>query len=500
MQKYIMALDAGTSSTRSIIFDHGGRVCSVSQREYFTYYPRPGWVEQDPHEILTAQSAACSLSMFQMGIDLKDIDSIGITNQRETTILWDKTTTIPVYRAIVWQDLRTADYCDELVRSGVQDMIHKKTGLIINPYFSATKIRWILENVPKAKETLKKGNLLFGTVDTWLVWMLSGGNIHATDCTNASRTMLFNINTMDWDDELLELFGIPRSILPEVKPSSGMFGETSGKVLLQSVPITGVAGDQHCALFGQTCFNSGDVKSTYGTGGFLLMNTGDRPFYSRNSLLTTIAWKIGSEVQYALEGSVFIAGSAIQWLRDSLRIVDSAEDTEYYASKVSDTNDCYVVPAFTGLGAPYWDSYARGTIVGLTRGTNKCHIIRATLESLAFQTYEVLMAMESDSGTHFSALKVDGGAVANRLLMQMQADLLQAPVIRPLCYRDTTALGAAFLAGLATGYWKDLNELKKCWTCDHTSTPAITPEERDKKIRRWRKAIAAAHDWAKDEE
>lgn len=459
MAKYVMALDAGTTSNRCILFNEKGQMCSVAQREFKQIFPKPGWVEHDANEIWASQLGVAVEAMNMIDASAADIAAIGITNQRETTILWDKNTGEPVYNAIVWQCRRTSEYCDSLKEQGLTEKFRRKTGLVIDAYFSATKIKWILDNVPGARERAEKGELLFGTVETWLIWKLTKGKAHVTDYSNAARTMLFNINTLEWDDEILQILDIPKAILPEAMPSSCVYGMADPAFLGGEIPISGAAGDQQAALFGQTCFQAGDAKSTYGTGCFLLMNTGEKLVFSENGLITTIAWGLDGKVTYALEGSVFVAGAAIQWLRDEMRIIDSAEDSEYMAKKVKDTNGCYVVPAFTGLGAPYWDQYARGTIVGITRGVNKCHIIRATLESLAYQVNDVLVAMKADSGIALSSLKVDGGASANNFLMQTQADIINVPVNRPQCV-ETTAMGAAYLAGLAVGYWKDLEDIK----------------------------------------
>ena len=498
MAKYIMALDAGTTSNRCILFNEHGEICSVSQKEFTQFFPQPGWVEHDANEIWLTQYTVAAEALAKIGATAEDIAAIGITNQRETTIVWDKATGEPIHNAIVWQDRRTAEYCDSLRAKGLTDIYRAKTGLVIDPYFSGTKIRWVLENVPGAREKAERGELLFGTVETWLIWKLTGGKVHVTDYSNASRTMLYNIVKLEWDEEIMAELGIPRCMLPEVKPSSCVYGETKPDLFGGVIPIGGAAGDQQAALFGQTCFTAGEAKNTYGTGCFMLMNTGDKPVFSKNGLVTTIAWGIDGKVEYALEGSIFVAGSAIQWLRDELRIVDSAADSEYFARKVPDTNGCYVVPAFTGLGAPHWDAYARGAIVGLTRGVNKYHIIRATLESLAYQTYDVLRAMEADSGIKLGALKVDGGASANNLLMQMQADIIQAPVNRPVCV-ETTAMGAAYLAGLAVGYWKSKADVINNWAIDKVFGPKITPDERDKKIAGWTKAVGRSFDWAREE-
>lgn len=499
MAKYVMALDAGTTSNRCILFNEKGEICSMAQKEFTQYFPKPGWVEHDPAEIWSTQLAVARQAMNEIHASASDIAAIGITNQRETAIVWDKNTGKPVYNAIVWQCRRTSEYCDSLKEKGLTEMFQKKTGLVIDAYFSGTKVKWILDHVEGARERANRGELLFGTVETWLIWKLTKGAVHVTDYSNASRTMLFNINTLKWDDEILKELDIPKSMLPQAKPSSEIYGETDPSFFGGRIPIAGAAGDQQAALFGQTCFEKGEAKNTYGTGCFLLMNTGETPVFSKNGLVTTIAWGIDGTVHYALEGSVFVAGAAIQWLRDELRLIDSASDTEYLAQKVEDSNGCYVVPAFTGLGAPYWDQYARGTIVGLTRGVNKDHIIRATLESLAYQVNDVLEAMKADSGILLSALKVDGGASANNFLMQAQADVSQAPVHRPNCV-ETTAMGAAYLAGLAVGYWKDKEDVKKNWTIDRIFQPQIAKETRQKMLSGWKKAVRYAHGWAKEEE
>lgn len=498
MAKYVMALDAGTTSNRCILFNETCDVCSVAQKEFTQYFPKPGWVEHDANEIWSTQLEVAQQAMANINATAGDIAAIGITNQRETTIVWDKNTGEPIYHAIVWQCRRTSEYCDSLKEKGWTDKIRDKTGLVIDAYFSGTKIRWILENVPGAREKAEKGELLFGNVDSWLIWKLTGGKVHATDYSNASRTMLFNINTLQWDDELLAELNIPKSMLPEVKPSSGIYGDALAQYFGAPIPISGAAGDQHAALFGQTCFKPGEAKNTYGTGCFMLMNTGEKPVFSKNGLLTTIAWGLDGKVEYALEGSIFVAGAAIQWLRDELKLIDSSPDSEYMARKVKDTNGCYVVPAFTGLGAPHWDQYARGAIVGLTRGVNKYHIIRATLDSLCYQTNDVLQAMKADSGIKLAALKVDGGASENNYLMQTQADIIDAPVHRPRCV-ETTAMGAAYLAGLAVGYWKSKEDVIANWMIDRTFEPDIAPEEREKRIRGWDKAVKCSYDWAREE-
>ena len=497
MPRYIMALDSGTTSNRCILFNAQGEICSVAQKEFTQIFPRPGWVEHDADEIFSTQLEVAKQALANIGATAADIAAIGITNQRETTIVWNKFTGRPVYHAIVWQCRRTAPFCDQLTEQGFVDTIRSKTGLVIDPYFSATKIRWILQNVPGALEQALAGELLFGTVETWLIWKLTGGKVHVTDYSNASRTMLFNINTLQWDGVILDLMGIPRSMLPEPKPSSCCYGKTDAQYFGAPIPISGAAGDQQAALFGQACFAPGDAKVTYGTGAFLLMNTGKKPIFSRNGLVTTIAWGVDGEVSYALEGSIFVAGAAIQWLRDELRFIESAGDSEYMAQKVRDTNGCYVVPAFTGLGAPYWDAYARGAIVGLTRGVNKYHIIRATLDSIAYQTNDVLTAMEADSGIKLSALKVDGGAAANGYLVQTQADISCAPVLRPKCV-ETTAMGAAYLAGLAVGYWKSTEDISRNWSVDRLFSPQIDPEERQTRLSGWKRAVRCTAGWAKD--
>ncbi len=499
MAGYVMALDAGTTSNRSILFNEKGEICSVAQKEFTQYFPKPGWVEHDANEIWSSQLGVAVEAMNKIGASAEDIAAIGITNQRETAIVWDKHTGEPVYHAIVWQCRRTAEYCDELKEKGYTEMFRKKTGLIIDAYFAGTKIKWILDHVEGAREKAKKGELLFGTVETWLIWKLTKGAVHVTDYSNASRTLLFNINTLEWDKEILDIMGIPEAMLPKALPSSCVYGHADSSFLGGAIPIAGAAGDQQSALFGQTCFRPGDAKNTYGTGCFLLMNTGEKPVFSKNGLVTTIAWGLDGKVYYALEGSIFVAGAAIQWLRDEMRLIDSAMDSEYMAKKVNDTNGCYVVPAFTGLGAPHWDQYARGTIVGLTRGVSKYHIIRATLESIAYQVNDVLNAMKADSKIALSALKVDGGASANDFLMQTQADIINAPVKRPQCI-ETTAMGAAYLAGLAVGYWKDKEEVVKNWAMDRKFTPQIEEDTRAKKIKGWEKAVKYAYGWAKDED
>ena len=497
MTKYIMALDSGTTSNRCILFDQAGSIRAMAQKEFTQIFPKPGWVEHDADEIFATQLEVARQALQNAGISAAEIAAIGITNQRETTIVWDKHTGRPVYNAIVWQCRRTADYCDRLTRDGWVDTIRSKTGLVIDPYFSGTKVRWILENVPGAREKAEKGDLLFGTVETWLIWKLTGGRVHVTDYSNASRTMLFNIHTLCWDEEILKLMGIPTFMLPKAVPSSEIYGYTDAAFFGAPVAIAGAAGDQQAALFGQACFTPGESKCTYGTGAFLLMNTGKSPITSKNGLVTTIAWGLGGEVTYALEGSIFVAGAAIQWLRDELRFLESAGDSEYMARKVSDTNGCYIVPAFTGLGAPHWDAYARGTMVGLSRGVNKYHIVRATLDSIAYQTADVLKAMEADADMPLQKLKVDGGASANNYLLQAQADISRSTVVRPRCV-ETTAMGAAYLAGLGVGYWKDLDDIRKNWAVDREFDPAISEEETAAKVKGWKKAVACAKFWAEE--
>ena len=497
MAKFIMALDAGTTSNRAILFDHSGKIVSVAQREFTQIYPKPGWVEHDANEIWSTMLGVAVETMAKAGVSAEDVAGIGITNQRETTIVWDKSTGEPVYNAIVWQCRRTSEYCDTLKEKGLEDVIRSKTGLVIDAYFSATKLRWILEEVPGVRERAEKGELLFGTVDTWLIWKLTHGRVHVTDYSNASRTMMFNINELKWDEDILKELNIPASMLPEVKDSSFVYGSASKHILGREIPIAGIAGDQQAALFGQQCWEKGNAKNTYGTGCFLLMNTGDKPVFSKNGLVTTLAWGIDGKVQYALEGSVFIAGASVQWLRDEMRLIDSAEDSEYMATKVPDSNGCYVVPAFTGLGAPYWNQYARGVIVGITRGVNKYHFIRATLESIAYETSDVLSAMEKDSGVTLSELKVDGGASANNFLMQTQADIINATVVRPSCL-ESTAMGAAFLAGLAVGYWSSRDELRTVLSIDKVYKPEISEEERKSRLAGWSKAVGRSFDWVEN--
>ncbi len=499
MEKYIMSLDQGTTSCRCILFNRAGEIVSVAQKEFKQYYPQPGWVEHDPMEIWSTQVGVAQEAMLKVRATYENIASIGITNQRETTILWNKETGVPVYNAIVWQCRRTAEFCDELKEAGYTDLIREKTGLLIDAYFSGTKIRWILDNVPEARKLADEGKLMFGTIDTWLIWNLTGGKVHVTDYSNAARTMLFNINTLKWDDEILKILNIPRSILPTPVPSSGTFGTTASYVFGGEIHIGGAAGDQQSALFGQACFAPGEAKNTYGTGGFLLMNTGETPVFSKNGLLTTIAWGVDGKVEYALEGSIFVAGAAIQWLRDELKIIDNSPASEAAALEVEDSAGVYVVPAFVGIGAPYWNPYARGTIVGLTRGAGRNHLIRATLESLAYQTCDVLKAMEEDSGVSLASLKVDGGACANNFLMQFQADMIGVNVDRPACI-ETTALGAAYLAGLACGYWESKEDIVTNWNISRTFTPQMSEDIRNKNTKGWKRAVKAALAWAEEEE
>jgi len=496
MAKYLMAFDQGTTSSRCILFDKGGNIKSVAQKEFTQIYPKPGWVEHDPMEIWSSQISVATEAKAKLGVEADDIAAIGITNQRETTIVWDKNTGKPVYNAIVWQCRRTAEYCDTLKASGFDKKITAKTGLVVDAYFSGTKVRWILENVEGARAAAEKGDLLFGTVDSWLIWHLTKGKIHVTDYTNASRTLLYNIHTLDWDDEILKELNIPRSMLPDVKPSSHVYGETSPDMLGGAIKIAGIAGDQQAALFGQCCFEEGMVKNTYGTGCFILMNTGEKAVESKNGLLTTIAWGEGGKVEYALEGSVFIAGAAIQWLRDGLRMIDNAAFSEAYATKVEDANGVYVVPAFVGLGAPYWDQYARGIIVGLTRGVEKEHFIRATLESLAYQSYDVIKAMEADAGVSLKAIRVDGGAVPNNFLMQFQSDILGVDVVRPSVV-ESTALGAIYLAGLAVGFYADKEDIKKNVSVDRTFSSNMDTAVRDELVAGWKEAVKRSFGWVK---
>ena len=494
MKKYIMALDQGTTSSRAIIFDKNGGIVSLVQREFPQIFPKEGWVEHNPMAIWSTQIAACTEALMQIGGSWDEICGIGITNQRETVVVWDRTTGTPIYNAIVWQCRRTADYCEELKVKGYADLIRKKTGLLLDPYFSASKIAWILDNVDGAREKAEAGELCFGTIDSWLMWNLSGGKLHATDYSNASRTMLFNINTLEWDTELLDIFNIPRSMLPSVNPSSHIFGYTDRSILGAEIPIAGVAGDQQAALFGQCCFEPGELKNTYGTGAFLLMNIGDKPMITDSGLVTTIAWGIDGKVSYALEGSVFVCGAAIQWLRDGMRMIESAADCEYYSKKVPDSGGVLVVPAFQGLGAPYWDPYARGIIIGITRATNKYHIIRATVESMAYQTADVIELMENSTGIKIESLSVDGGASANDLLLSFQSDILGTTVQRPECI-ETTALGAAYLAGLATGLFKSIDEIKSNRKISKTFRPEKDEAWRCEKTSIWKKAVERSLNW-----
>ena len=488
MQKYILALDQGTTSSRAIVFDHSGKICSVAQKEFTQHFPKPGWVEHDPNEIWSSEAAVIAEAISAIDINGLAIAAIGITNQRETTIVRDIDTEEPIYNAIVWQDRRTAEYCDKLKAQGLVDKVREKTGLIIDAYFSGTKIKWILDNVPGARERAEKGKLRFGNVDSWLVWRLTRGEVHCTDVTNASRTMLFNINTLQWDDDLLNLLDIPRSMMPEVKSSSEVYGHTKTTIFAHEVPIAGIAGDQQSALFGQMCLTPGSIKNTYGTGCFVMLNIGDKPLLSKNNLLTTVAWKIGDEVKYALEGSIYVGGSVVQWLRDGLGFIKSSSEVEELASSVPDSGGVYFVPALTGLAAPYWDQYARGTIVGITRGTTRAHIARAALDGIAFQTYDIAQAMARDLGAPLTELKVDGGASRNNLLMQFQSNLLGIPVVRPKI-TETTALGAAYLAGLAVGFWKDIDEIKSQWQVERTFNPVPENEEIENAKKGWQDAI-----------
>lgn len=491
MDKYIMALDLGTTSCRCIIFDKNGRICSAAQKEFTQYFPQPGWVEHDAEEIWATQTGLMYEAMSKIDITINEIAGIGITNQRETTVLWDKETGRPVHKAIVWQCRRTAGYCDELKKLGMAEFFRSKTGLVLDAYFSATKLRWLLDNAIGARERAEKGELLFGTVDSWIIWKLTGGKVHVTDYSNASRTMLFNIHTLKWDEEILRVLKIPQQILPEVKPSSHVYGYTDSKLFGREVPIAGAGGDQQCALFGQTCFERGEVKNTYGTGGFMLMNTGNAPVNSHNGLVTTIAWGVDDKVEYALEGSIFVAGAAVQWLRDELGLIRDAAESEVLAKSVPDANGCYVVPAFVGLGAPYWDQYARGAIVGLTRGVNRNHIVRATLESIAYQVNDVLTAMQEDSGMPITSLRVDGGACDNDFLMQFQADILNTSVVRPYCI-ETTAMGAAYLAGLAVGYWRSKEEILANHVIAAEFKPQMGQAKRESLLQGWHNAVKAA--------
>ena len=493
-KKYVMALDAGTTSNRAIIFDENSKIVGVSQKEFTQYFPNPGWVEHDADEIWSSMSTVMKEALEQSGLAASDIAAIGITNQRETAVVWDKNTGRPVYNAIVWQSRQTAPICEDLKKKGLVDEFKQKTGLIIDAYFSGTKIKWILDNVEGARAKAEAGDLIFGTIDCWLIWKLTGGKAHVTDYSNASRTLMYNIRELHWDDQLLSYLTVPKTMLPEVRPSSGVYGYTVPSILGASIPVSGAAGDQQAALFGQTCFEPGMAKNTYGTGCFMLMNTGEKIYTSQNGLVTTIAWGVNGKVEYALEGSIFVAGSAIQWLRDGVRMIDTAADSEWVAKKVEDSDGVYIVPAFVGLGAPYWDMNARGTIIGITRGTTKAHIVRATIDSMAYQTKDVLSAMEADSHIKLAALKVDGGATANNILMQYQADLLGVPVDRPQII-ETTALGAAYLAGLAVGVWASKEDLKSSWKLDRRFSPTMAPEKAAKYYAGWRKAVKHSLHW-----
>jgi glycerol kinase len=494
MSQYILAFDQGTTSSRAIVFDHNGSIKSIAQKEFTQIFPQPGWVEHDANEIWSTQLGVAAEAITMAGLTVRNIAAIGITNQRETTVVWNKQTGMPVYNAIVWQDRRTAHYCDQLKMQGYQQPVQTKTGFIIDAYFSATKLKWILDNVKGAREMASKGELCFGTIDTWLLWKLTNGLVHATDVSNASRTMLYNIHTLQWDDDLLQLMDIPKTVLPVVRSSSEVYGHTQNILTSHNIPIAGIAGDQQAALFGQMCTTAGMVKNTYGTGCFMLMNTGEKPVLSSNNLLTTIAWQVGGKTQYALEGSVFIAGAVVQWLRDGLHLIRSSPEVEALAQKAEDNGGVYFVPAFAGLGAPYWNQHARGTIVGLTRGTTSAHLARAALESIAYQTMDVVNAMHADAGMPVKELRVDGGATANNLLMQFQADILNTPVIRPKI-TETTALGAAYLAGLAVGYWNNMEEIQQQWQVDTVFAPAAAEAQRAALASNWAKAIKATQVW-----
>lgn len=497
MKQYILALDQGTTSSRAMLFDENGSIVSVAQKEFRQIYPKAGWVEHDAQEIWSTQAGVAAEAVAQAGVNGKSLAGIGITNQRETTVIWDRKTGKPIYNAIVWQDRRTSEYCDELKEKGHAEMIQEKTGLVLDAYFSGTKVKWILNNVEGAREQAEKGELAFGTIDSWLIWNLTKGEIHITDVTNASRTLLFNINKMEWDDEILEMMDIPKSLLPEVKQSSEVYGHSKTTIFGSKVPIAGIAGDQQSALFGQMCTEPGMVKNTYGTGCFMLMNVGDKPVKSKNNLLTTVAWKINGKTEYALEGSVFIAGAVVQWLRDELGIIRESKDVEYFANKVEDSDGVYLVPAFAGLGAPYWNQYARGMMVGITRGTTSAHLARAAQDSIAYQTLDILNAMNADSGIDIKELRVDGGATANDSLLQFQSDLLQVPVIRPQI-TETTALGAAYLAGLAVGYWDDIEDIRKQWKVDKQFEPEMDTGKVAELTKGWKRAVNAAIIWADD--
>lgn len=496
--KYIMAFDAGTTSNRCILFNKAGEICSIAQREFRQIYPKSGWVEHNANEIWATQYGVAAEAMQKIGASAKDIAAIGITDQRETTIVWDKKTGEPVYNAIVWQCRRTSEYCDYLKSKGLEQSFRQKTGLIIDAYFSATKLKWILDNVEGARKRAQDGELLFGTVETWLIWKLTKGKVHITDYSNASRTMLFNINTLKWDKDILAELDIPEKMLPAPMPSSCVYGETDKEFFGHPIKIAGSAGDQQSALFGQICFDRGEAKNTYGTGCFMLMNTGEKPVFSNNGLLTTIAWGLNGKVNYALEGSVYVAGACVKWLRDEMHIIDSAPEADYMASRVPDTNGCYVIPAFTGLAAPYWDQYARGTVVGLTRGVNKYHFIRAALESIAYSTYDLALQMEKDFGEKIQSFKVDGGASRSDFLMQVQADIINKELFKPTCI-ETTAMGAAYLAGLAVGYWKDTDEIKSNWKVEKIFKSSISDENREQRLKGWHKAVKYAMGWAKDD-
>ena len=496
--KYIMAFDAGTTSSRCILFNKAGEICSIAQREFRQIYPKSGWVEHNANEIWATQYGVAAEAMQKIGASAKDIAAIGITDQRETTIVWDKKTGEPVYNAIVWQCRRTSEYCDYLKSKGLEQSFRQKTGLIIDAYFSATKLKWILDNVEGARKRAQDGELLFGTVETWLIWKLTKGKVHITDYSNASRTMLFNINTLKWDKDILAELDIPEKMLPAPMPSSCVYGETDKEFFRHPIKIAGAAGDQQSALFGQICFDRGEAKNTYGTGCFMLMNTGEKPVFSNNGLLTTIAWGLNGKVNYALEGSVYVAGACVKWLRDEMHIIDSAPEADYMASRVPDTNGCYVIPAFTGLAAPYWDQYARGTVVGLTRGVNKYHFIRAALESIAYSTYDLALQMEKDFGEKIQSFKVDGGASRSDFLMQVQADIINKELFKPTCI-ETTAMGAAYLAGLAVSYWKDTDEIKSNWKVEKIFKSSISDENREQRLKGWHKAVKYAMGWAKDD-
>lgn len=494
MKKYILSLDQGTTSSRALLFDADGEIKSIAQKEFKQIFPKTGWVEHCPNEIWSSQVSVAAEAMSSLGINGTQVSGIGITNQRETTIVWDRKTSEPIYNAIVWQDRRTSEFCDSLKEKGHEEMIRNKTGLVVDAYFSGTKVKWILDNVEGAREKAEKGELAFGTVDSWLVWKLTQGRTHITDITNASRTMLFNIHTTDWDDELLSLLDIPKSMLPSVKSSSEIYDYTNTTFFASKVPIAGIAGDQQAAMFGQMCIEEGMVKNTYGTGCFILINTGDKPFISKNQLITTVAWKINGKVTYALEGSIFIGGAVVQWLRDGLRIINTSQDVESLAKTVEDNGDVYFVPAFTGLGAPHWDQYARGTLVGMSRGTTRGHIARAALEGIAYQTYDVLEAMKKDTQMEYTEIRVDGGASNNNLLMQFQSDVLNAPVVRPEI-TETTALGAAYLAGLATGFWKDIDEIKKQWKLNRRFEAGDDQPKAQEQVKKWKDAVSRSKSW-----